>query len=147
MGWNKRSYPGRRLSHHCWPLWCLCILATGLGHELLAQSPLDQPVTLQVNDVSLEQALYQLIESEGVRISFRNDQLPARRVSLNMRARPLRQVLDELLADTPLEYRLLGRQIVLSPRREPPPPKFFTLSGFISTGVDHDVMLCARDFR
>jgi hypothetical protein len=99
---------------------------------LFAQSPLEAPVSLRVEDATLEEALYQLIEKEGVRLSFRNDQLPDQRVSLRVQEQPLRLVLDELLADTGLTYRLVGRQIILSPRPEPPPPKFFTLSGFIT---------------
>lgn len=101
------------------------------GFRMEAQNPLKMPVTLQLEGVSLEQALYELSDAAGVTITFGNDLLPqGRRVHLSVEGVDLGKVLDVLLSDTNLEARLSGGQIVLV-RRPKPTPQRFTLSGFV----------------
>ncbi len=95
------------------------------------QNPLKVPVTLRLEGVPLEEALYALSDASGVSIAFGNDLLPQdRRVYLQVEGVDLGKVLAELLSGTDLEPRLSGGQIVLV-RRPQPSPQRFTLSGFV----------------
>lgn len=91
-------------------LWVL------IGYAVLgkAQSVLSQPVTLSTDEITLEQALYQLIEEPGVRLSFNNAVLPERDVVLDYRQVPLERVLEDLLEGTGLLYKEIGGQVVIA---------------------------------
>ncbi|MCO6492517.1 MAG: TonB-dependent receptor [Phaeodactylibacter sp.] len=98
--------------------------------NIRAQSVLEQPVSLSGKGLSLEEALYRLSDLPGVSLSFSNDILPLRRFDLDLKGRQLKDVLDELLRGTALEYREVGGQVVvfLAPGRS------FTISGFLKDG-------------
>ncbi len=101
------------------------------GHAMFGQAPLDQLVSLRLEQQSLEEALYLLLEQEEVRLSFRNDQLPATTVSINVRRQPVHLVLDQLLQNTSLTYRALGEQILIIRKPERILTSNYTISGFV----------------
>ena len=97
---------------------------------LLSQQPLDQLIDLHIENQPLSQAFYQLIEEQAVKLSFRNESLPNDLITIKLVQIPLHSALDLLLKNTGLSYRLLGRQILISPR--PPSRMNYTISGFVS---------------
>ncbi|MBK7872328.1 MAG: DUF4974 domain-containing protein [Saprospiraceae bacterium] len=102
-----------------------------LSAVAVAQSALDMPVSLRVKEVTLEQALLQLIKDYEVRLSFSNNVLPDIQISATFRKKPLRQVLDALLEDTDIAYQEIGSQIVLYQKERPDIERKFTISGFV----------------
>ncbi|MEY3369018.1 MAG: hypothetical protein RI973_2173 [Bacteroidota bacterium] len=82
--------------------------------SLSAQTALDVPVTLQLENQQLSRALQLLSEQPQVRLSFSNASLPnEKKVAIRAVNQPLKLVLDELLEDTDLEYVLSGTQVLL----------------------------------
>lgn len=104
-----------------------------LFNKLSGQSPLEARVTLQVENTSLDQALYQLIEQSSVKLSFSNDILPKnKRITISAANIPLREVLNRLLSETNLDYTVSGSYVVIIRRAfSQPPEKLMTISGFI----------------
>lgn len=113
--------------------WLPILLFGFLFTRLHSQSPLDAKVSIQADNLPLEQALYNLIEISSVKLSFSNNILPKDKVvTLNYVDRPLREVLDQLLEGTEIEYRSIGSQVVLTRKSQPVPEKrLFTSSGFV----------------
>lgn len=96
-----------------------------------AQSPLYTPVSIEMADIPLTEALYFLIDEASLDLSFPNKIIPAdKRVSIRMDRVPAKRVLDVLLSDTGLSYKLVGEQIVIFEKTAPPPRRFM-VSGFI----------------
>lgn len=122
-------------------LWLLLTLAGGAAQ---AQSALEQPVNLRVKNVSLETALLTLIQETGVRLSFANDLLPKKQVSIKSRKQSLASVLDALLRNTGIAYQAIGDQIVLYQSYTiPPPTQKYIISGFIEDAETGERLIAA----
>ncbi len=89
------------------------------------QKEIDQ---FSVQDISLEEALYQLMELAQVSISFHNADIPQKNIHVKLQHTTVGQVLQRLLHDTPLEIQLLGNQIILTKR---PRVQWYTISGYV----------------
>lgn len=96
---------------------------------LTAQVPtslLDRPARLEVEEVTLEEALRALHRASGVAVAFSPDRLPLEaRVSCACDGLTVGQALDRLLARTDLEYHVAERQILIGrplPGRGPVAP-------------------------
>jgi len=124
------------------------LLIIGLGcvcfTQLLAQEPLDQIVSLQLEQQPLANAFYQLIDNYDVKLSFRNELLPKGQYTFYFAQRPLREVLDNLLKDSGLNYRILGDQIVLVALPPPIPPPDFFVSGFVKDKETGEMLIGAN---
>lgn len=124
--------------------WTLLALLGWIQH-VVAQSPLDQRISINVSAKPLEEVLYSLIEESDVHLSFRNDQLPEQwLVSVRLKRQPLSVVLTEVLKGTGLVYQLVGDQVLLLPRSKPPPEAKFTISGFVTDAVTGERLIGAH---
>jgi outer membrane cobalamin receptor len=121
-------------------LWLLLLLASGTLH---AQSALDARVSIHVEHEPLEQALFTLIEHQHIRLSFSNDIIPRRSVSVNFSNAKLRTVLDALLRGTDLAYREVGNQVVLYADPKEKTQRKFTISGFVEDAASGERLIAA----
>lgn len=121
-------------------LLLLCSMAS-------AQNALEQPVSIRLKNVLLEQALLTLINDSGVRLSFSNAILPAKQVTFKAKQQPLQRVLESLLQNTNITYREVGDQIVLYKMvLLPPSEKRFTISGFVEDAETGERLIAANVF-
>ncbi len=75
---------------------------------------LDKKVSIQFQNIPLEQALKKIKTTCGVNFSYSPDQVNVTKpVSLNVSNVTLNQALAKLFKDTPVSYRAVGNQIVL----------------------------------
>lgn len=111
-------------------LW-LVVLCAGPG--LSAQSVLDSRLSIQFENTTIVEALNQLIDERGVDLSFSDDLLPERLLDITFERRRLRDVLDHLLQNTSVGYRLRGNSISLYPLSARS-DIYFTISGYLEDG-------------
>lgn len=95
-----------------------------LGRAMMASGKdlrlLDRRAGLRVDNVALEEALLALKRSSGVPLAFSPARIPSDvRASCACGDLTVREALDHLLRDTPLEYEELAGQIVLFPTSSP----------------------------
>ena len=112
---------------------------------VLAQDLLDRAVSVDIDNLTLEEALFYLMDKEGVHLSFSNDLIPDKRVTLQRKNIPLSEVLYLLLKEVSIDFRVVGRQVVLY-RRDlvlPPAKKKFTISGFIRDEQTRELLIGA----
>jgi len=82
---------------------------------------LAQTVSVNFQKVPLGSALNTLRQRYGVNLSYSNTALDLRQsVTLRLQNQPLRVVLDNLLRDTNISYRMVGAQVVLHPTSTKP---------------------------
>lgn len=81
--------------------------------ELMSQT-LQTPVSLQVENVSLEEALELLSVKYAIGFAYSDDVIPTKqKVSIKAVNTPLGKVLDNLLVGTNVQYKQVGQYIVL----------------------------------
>ncbi|MFK7926202.1 MAG: STN domain-containing protein [Bacteroidia bacterium] len=84
-----------------------------------AQTLLDQRISIQFENQSLEDALYALSEIAECSFSYNPALLPLdRKITDNYRRIRLSAILDDLLGNLQLQYRIVGKYIII----EPAPP-------------------------
>lgn len=110
----------------------LLLLASMLvvSHLVTAQRVLDIRMDVQFEDVSLVEALNQLIDEHNVSLSFSDDLIPTRRINRSFINVRLGDILGALLNNAPVAYRLRGSVIVLYKKERMAVPGF-TISGFL----------------
>lgn len=89
-------------------------------------------VTLQVENMSLEEVIVELRQQTGVRFCYSMDKLKmAGKVSVDVQDQKLSDVLDQVLAGTGLTYDVLDNVVTISPRGEvaAPQQKSVTITG------------------
>ena len=92
---------------------------------------LQRPARLNVEGVSLEEALLTLQGSSGVTVVFSPDLLPGVRVSCRCEGSTVRQALDRILVGTSLTYALHGGRVLIQPTPQTSSPALGSLSGVI----------------
>lgn len=110
-------------------LFLLALLLVG-GQMLSAQRVLDIRMDVQFKDVSLIEALNQLIDEKNVSLSFSDDLIPDRKVNRSFKHVRLGDILDALLDNASVAYRLRGPAVVLY-KKERPNLAVYTISGFL----------------
>lgn len=125
------------------PLLILGLLLTSCT-LLWGQDVLKQRVDLKVSNATFQEVLYQLIEQEGARLSFRDELLPAGTYTFDMSQQSLRRVLDQILAGTGLVYRPIGDQVILVPKPAEKVEEYFTISGFVTDGATGESLIGAN---
>ncbi|RMD70896.1 MAG: hypothetical protein D6818_08510, partial [Bacteroidetes bacterium] len=120
------TYPALRRLLLATSIW-VCFLLPGQSQTVLGRVV----PAFEARDLLLDEALYLLMEEAHVSISFNNADIPAIRVNVRAQDATVGQILKELLAPTQLEVELLHDQIVLVPRRAPPPVRWYTISGYV----------------
>ena len=110
------------------------------------QDLLEQSISIPLKNLSLEEALYQLMDEENVRISFINKIIPAKTVNVRFRREPLSRVLDVLLDGTTIGYKVVGGQVVLFKQSVRLSRKRFTINGFLEDAKTGERLIAANIF-
>lgn len=123
-------------------IWALCLgILLCWGKNLQAQHVLEQKVSIRVENVLLEEALFQLMDRHAVQLSFTLEILPKKTITLSLKNEQLQTVLEQLLKNTGISYRLIENQIVLY--KLPPPERKFTISGFVQDKESGEKLVAA----
>lgn len=96
----------------------LAIVFTGisLAHEATSQDLLSLKITLQLENRKVTEILSRIEKQAGIKFTYRTRLLSGNQVlSVNYRNEKLSDVLEQLLTPLNVKYRIIGRQIVLTP--------------------------------
>lgn len=81
----------------------------------------EQSVTLQIRDMKVEQAILKLRKTSGYKFLFNHEEVKnAGDKTIEMKNRPLSEVMDALLANTNLTYRIEKDIVVIMPKKKVP---------------------------
>lgn len=80
---------------------------------LLSAQNLNQRINIQFSETPLEEALFELIDQQQVPLLFRNDIIPDKKINASFKDYDLGDVLDFLLQNTGLVYRIAYQSILI----------------------------------
>jgi len=101
---------------------------------LLAQNALPDEVLINYSakNKSLKQILVELSDKSGVNISYNDDIIPAKEIEpFFVRTKKLGLVLESILKDTELKYKIVGNELVIIKDDYANLEGLFTLSGYL----------------
>ncbi len=95
------------------PLILLVLLST--FHRIYGQdNPLDKIVSIDVNNVSLKEAINTLKSNQNIDVSYSNEVLISnKKISLKIVDTKVSDILERLLEGHDIEYKVLGKKLVL----------------------------------
>jgi hypothetical protein len=107
-----------------------------LGIWLLAVNPaigqpniLQQKVSFTANEKTIAEVLEKITELSQLKFSYSKEELLADRINLQVDNKPISFVLDNLFANTGLEYRLFSDMVAIRKMNLPPRTAHLSLSG------------------
>lgn len=111
---KQLAVPLRWIALCAWMLLLPALAAPIYGQDADQSELLERKVTLELKEVTYKEALTQLQQESGVRIAYSDNLLPAEdRINLKAKEKPLSEVLDQLLKNTKVTYKLIGNRVVL----------------------------------
>jgi len=91
---------------------------------------LDKKISIDLSQVTLEQALDIISNKAGFTFSYSDDIIPVQlTVSLSVKNKTVRKIFDLLFDDIDIEYTIVNNQIALKTSEEA--MKYYTVSGYI----------------
>lgn len=120
---------------------------TFLGSFLTAQSTLPDEVLINyvAKDKTLKEILIELSDKSGVNISYNDDVIPDKEIEpFFVRNKRLGLVLETILEDTDLKYRIIGNELVVLKDEYANLDDLFTLSGYITDKETGERLLYAN---
>ena len=113
------------------------LLSSAIG---LAQSPLDQSISIQIENERISECLFQLSEMAEVSIVFNSRIFEEdKHINLEAEQESLREVLKRCLQGTRVDFKAEGQRIILFKRA----PKKYTLSGYIQDQTTGERLVAA----
>ncbi len=109
----------------------IVVVLLGTLCRCAAQDILDRKFSINLKKISLEDALFTLMDEADINLTFSNDLIPTRVISINLKRQPLRTILSTLFRETNIGFQLVGDQIVLFKKPAPKRKRKFTISGFL----------------
>jgi hypothetical protein len=131
------------------------VLAFLFGQNLvMAQVPdLQQKITVDYNEVTLESILQDITNRSHIRFSYSIELIPAKqKITCHAKNKPLNLVLGEIFNQAGIKFELIDGYLVLTSIPEKKSdinesrPSRFTISGTVSDSSTHEMMIGAAVF-
>ncbi|MFK7932704.1 MAG: carboxypeptidase-like regulatory domain-containing protein [Saprospiraceae bacterium] len=124
--------------------YLLCLILSFSLSTIHAQSALDNPVTLRLTDVPLEEALLQLGTAAEVNISFSPQLLiSSKTINAKLQAVPLQEVLHRWLKGTDVAFSGTPNGIILQRKQQ----QRFTVSGYLTDATTGERLIGANIYE
>jgi hypothetical protein len=125
-------------------VWVCCVTVN-------AQTPpfLERPVTLNVSNQTYVEVFKTISNQTGVVFSYNPQQFNDKQtITLNVRNKPLRWVMTELLKPLPCTYTIKKKYIIIKCEAQKPPAKksTFIISGYLVSAADSSKIINASIF-
>lgn len=122
-------------------VFVLFILLSSIG---IGQDILDQPISIKFNHPEIEKCLVQLQKESGIPFSYNSKQIHTFTTTASKKfdKTPLREILDELFVNTPLQYKEIGNQITIYALSSS--ANSFVISGYIRDKKSGEELIGAR---
>jgi hypothetical protein len=132
-----------------------------LSTSMAQQALLNQEISISFNDLTLKESLLELEKKTGLSTAFNEKELENKKVSITFKKELLKEVLDAILSNENLGYKVIGNTVTIFRKspiqtkkiKEKSPKKIkkkaqsekkFTISGYISDGNNGEKLIAAN---
>lgn len=127
-----------------WYLFIVCLLCVCfLPHLAEAQTQSEKKITMEFNNERLPSVLKRLEKESGYKILFTYDDIKKFTVSGSVKGQYIKQALDVILNNKPLEYHIEGQFITITPKGPSRQPKIFDVKGTVISEDDGQPLIGA----
>lgn len=138
---------------HIYHLLFLALFLVGVHQETWGQNNpiLEESISIKIENKSLAAALV-LLEEKNAQLNFVFDPSKIsldKRIYLNVKNKKTSWVLTQILAETPIDFKVFGTQVTLynNPNKVQPLPIQFTISGYLIDHKTNDPLIGATVFE
>lgn len=107
---------------------------------------LDVRIDFSIENANVVQALSQLTEQEKIEIAYSSRFFTKeKKITLNLFNTKIKTVLEKILANTQVDFQVLGQQIILS-KKTPAQDQYYILSGYVEFAKSGEKLIAASVF-
>lgn len=127
-----------------WYLFIVCLLCIcSLPRPADAQTPKEKKITMEFDNERLPSVLKRLEKISGYKVLFTYDDIKKYTVTGAVKDKTVKQALDIILRDKPLEYHMEGQFITITPSGPSKQAKIFDVKGVVISEDDGQPLIGA----
>lgn len=127
-----------------WYLFIVCLLCVCfLPRPADAQTPNEKKITMEFDNERLPSVLKRLEKLSGYKVLFTYDDIKKYTVTGSVKNKTVKQALDIIIRDKPLEYHIEGQFITVAPSGPSKQAKIFDVKGVVISGDDGQPLIGA----
>lgn len=107
----------------------------------------DTPLSFSIRNASLEEFVKRMENSTGFSFIYGEEVKLKHRITLEVRQKTIREILDQAFTNESLGYQITGRHILLQKIKRKPASRKFTVSGYVTDGTSSETLIGANVFE
>lgn len=107
----------------------------------------DTKLSFCIRNAGLEEFVKHLENSTGFSFIYGEEVEIRHRITLEVKQKTIREILDRVFANEPIGYQIAGRHILLQKIKRKPVSRKFTISGYVTDGTSSETLIGANIFE
>ena len=104
----------------------------------------DTQLSFSIRNASLEEFIKYLENSTGFSFIYGEEVKINRRITLEVKQKTIREILDQAFKNEPIGYQIAGRHILLQKKKQKPVSRKLTISGYVTDGTSAETLIGAN---
>lgn len=104
----------------------------------------DTKLSFSIRNAGLEEFVKHLENSTGFSFIYGEEVEIKHRITLEVKQKTIREILDLAFANEPVGYQIAGRHILLQKKKLKPVSRKFTISGYVTDGTSSETLIGAN---
>lgn len=102
-------------------------------------------LSFSIRNATLEEFIKQIENSTGLSFIYGEEVKINHRITLDVKQKTVREILDMAFANEPIKYQITGRHILLQKKKKQKPvSRKFTISGYVTDGASSETLIGAN---
>lgn len=107
----------------------------------------DTKLSFSIRNAGLDEFVKRLENSTGFSFIYGEEVEIKHRITLEVKLKTIREILDLAFADEAIGYQVAGRHILLQKKKPKPVSRKFTISGYVTDGTSSETLIGANIFE
>lgn len=126
--------------------YLLCLFLLSVAPTLVAQVDLSSSMDFVITNASIETCLQQFSQQTGLKLAYSKALFPAdKKISLRLKNQSRKKVLQRILTDVSLDFKVVGSQLVFFYKAKAPPLR--TISGYLTNVETGEKLIAANIYH
>lgn len=107
----------------------------------------DTKLSFSIRNANLDEFVKRLENSTGFSFIYGEEVEIRHNITLEVKQKTIREILDRAFANEPIGYQIAGRHILLQKIKRKPVSRKFTISGYVTDGTSSETLIGANIFE